>query len=252
MKSRILPPHVYHMAEVGNWRSIQTAGLLPATELVRNALVADVKWRRLVREQRPEHTVLPDGVAIRDQKRIPPTALQACLVGLSPAKWYALLNGRVFFWFDPERLNRHRNACPRPQIVMTLNACALIEAYRDFVSVTPINSGNALRKPAKRGAATFVPYDSWLASGWTSEAKALRIPERSQTHRPVELTIEVPVPDIMSYVVAVQELAIGDSFDQGSLRATQSVRETQKLELTHMSQTIGLTNSRQQDSVQMA
>jgi hypothetical protein len=120
----------------------------------------------------------------------------------------------VFFWLDPERLNRQRAACgSRPQVVLTLDAVALAEAYREFASVTPINTGNARRKPAVRGAATFVPYASWLGSAWASEASALGTAERSRSHAPVELTVAGPVPDALRYVAATQELGAGQVFD---------------------------------------
>jgi hypothetical protein len=67
------------------------------------------------RAQRLAHAELPTGVQIRDQRPMPSAALEACLVGLTLAEWYALINARVFFWFDPDRLNRQRAACePRP------------------------------------------------------------------------------------------------------------------------------------------
>jgi hypothetical protein len=201
------------MAEATNWSSIQASGLLPASHLLQIAGVTGDERRRLEREQRPEHTTLPNGVEIRDQKRVPANALRACLVGLTPAEWYLLLNARVFFWFDPVRLNRQRGACKRrPQIVLTLDAFTLVEAHRVSTSVTPINTGNALRKPARRGRSTFVPYDTWLESAWASEAAPLGTTERSRSHAPVELTIAGPVPDILRHVVAAQVLAAGQAF----------------------------------------
>ena len=213
MKDRKLPRHVYHMAEATNWPRIQEFGLLPASHLLEIAGVTGDERRWLERAQRPEHTTLPNGVEIRDQKRVPADALRACLVGLTPAEWYAHLNARVFFWLDPGRLNRQRAACKRrPQIVLTLDVFTLVEAYRELTSVTPINTGNALRKPARRGTATFVPYDTWLESAWTSEAASLGNTERSRSHAPVELTIAGPVPDALRHVVAAQELAAGQVF----------------------------------------
>ncbi|QJW93935.1 DUF7002 family protein [Frigoriglobus tundricola] len=214
MADRKLPRHVYHMAEATNWASIQATGLLPASRLIEIAGVTGEERRRLEREQRPEHTALPNGVRIRDQKPMPADALRVCLVGVTPAEWYALVNARVFFWLDPERLNRQRAACgPRPQVVLTLDAVALAEAYRESAAVTPINTGNARRKPAMRGAATFIPYPTWLGSAWASEAAALGIPERSRGHAPVELTIAAPIPDALGYVVTTQELGAGQPFD---------------------------------------
>jgi uncharacterized protein DUF7002 len=89
---------------------------------------------------------------------------------MTPAEWYGLINARVFFWLDPDRLNRQRAACePRPQVVLTVATAALVARYSKQLEITPINTGNARRQPARRGAATFVPYSAWIKSGWASE-----------------------------------------------------------------------------------
>jgi hypothetical protein len=212
-----LPPHVYHLAEAANWPSIRERGLLPASALFDLAGLAGAARGRVEREQRPDHTELPTGLFVRDQKPMPPAALSACLVGLTPADWYALVNARVFFWLDPDRLNRQRAACKqRPQVVLTLDAAALVEAYRDAAAVTPINTGNARRAPAPRSAATFVPYATWLDSGWATEAVPLGTRERKRAHPPAELTIAAPIPDALRFVVAVAELPPGESFTPGA------------------------------------
>jgi hypothetical protein len=208
--------YVYHMAEEANWASIRSLGLLPCNRLLDVAGVTGEERQRLEQEHRSEHTILPNGMHIRDQKPMPPSALRTCLIGLTPAEWYALINARVFFWIDPARLNRQRAACgQRPQVVLTLDARTLVEAYREFAYVTPINTGNARRRPARRGAGTFVSHASWLKSRWESESAALGTRERSRNHAPVELTIVGPVPDAMKHIVGVQESAIGQPFDPG-------------------------------------
>jgi hypothetical protein len=69
------------------------------------------------------------GLQVRDQRPMPPAVLEACLVGLTPAEWYALTNARVFFWFDLDRLNLQRAACePRPQVVLAVDTAKLVEA----------------------------------------------------------------------------------------------------------------------------
>jgi hypothetical protein len=212
---RNLPRRVYHLAEEANWRSIQRIGLLPAAELMAHVGLSGVDRERLERSQRMSHTVLADGVEIRDQLRMPATALRACLIGMEPADWYALMNSRVFFSLDPIRLNRLRGGCePRPQVVLILDTAGLMAGYAGRASVTPINSGHALRRAARRGAGTFVPYGAWVESGWASEAARLGIRERSRSHRPVELAIAGAIPDVMRYVVAVSRLAADERFEE--------------------------------------
>jgi len=208
-----LPNTVYHLAEESNWPSIQRDGLLSASKLLDAAGLACADRTRLERAQRLAHTELPTGVQIRDQRPMPPAALEACLVGLTPAEWYALINSRVFFWFDPNRLNRHRAACkPRPQVVLAVDTAKLVDTYREEVAVTPINTGNARRKPARRGTATFVAYAAWVESGWESEALALGVPMRKRSRQPVEVTVAGSVPDVLRFVVGVYRLPCAQRF----------------------------------------
>ena len=205
-----LPDRIYHLAEASNWPLIQRDGLLCASRLLDAAGLVGASRNRLMREQRLVHTELPNGVRIRDQRPMPPTALEKCLCGISPTDWYAMVNARVFFWFDSNRLNRQRAACgARPQVVIAVDTAALVAAHKDNVALTPINTGNARRKPARRGAATFVPFAEWVRSGWVSEAEVLGPPARKRSHQPVELTVLDAVPDIMRFVVGIFDLSAG-------------------------------------------
>jgi hypothetical protein len=163
------------------------------------------------RRHRPTNRSLADGVLIRDQKPMPPTALARCLTkGLEPEDWYELLNSKVFFWLDPRRLNRQRLACKAsPQIVLVLDATRLLLNYCSSAAVTPINTGNARRRAALRNVSTFVAYERWRIDGWEGEV----VPgakQRDRNHRPAELAISDAVPDIMDYLVATIPLGIGE------------------------------------------
>jgi hypothetical protein len=203
-----LPPLVYHLAEADNWASIQERGLLSAGRLLGTC---GVPGFRLDGSHRLSRTTLPNGCVVRDQKRIPSAALEKCLVALTPGEWYAMLNMRVFFWLDRDRLDRQRIACgPHPQVVMVVDVERLVARHHAGIELTPINTGNARRKPALRGRATFVPYREWLSSGWSSEAAALNTKARPHNHRPVELTVVDAVPDVMRLVTRVVELKKGE------------------------------------------
>jgi hypothetical protein len=204
---------LYHMAEAANWPAIKRDGLHSASTLLDLAGILGENRERLEKHQRLTHTELPNGVQLRDQRPMPPAALATCLIGIVPSEWYTLINARVFFWLDPVRLNRQRAACdPRPQVVLTVDASKLVAAYAEKIAVTPINTGNARRRPARRGAATFVPYAAWVTSAWVSEAASLGAPVRPSSHPPVELTVAGSIPDIMQFVVGVQQLAPGQLF----------------------------------------
>jgi hypothetical protein len=88
----------------------------------------------------------------------------------------------------------------------------LLESHGGRASLTPINTGAALRKPARRGRATFVPYGEWLASGWSSEAEALDTRPRPRSHKPAELTISGAVPDVLEHAIEVRHLSAGEAF----------------------------------------
>ena len=141
-------------------------------------------------------------------------ALERCLASrLVPEDWYVELNSRVFFWLDPRRLNRQRRACgSSPQIVLTVDAHRLLSTYARRAALTPFNTGNARRSPARRGRETFVPFDKWRESGWSWEAAALQTALRSPSHPPVELAIADGVEDVLDFVVDVRRLDAGEYF----------------------------------------
>ena len=114
---------------------------------------------------------------LRDQKPLPAAALRKCLVGMTPVEWYALINSKVFFWFDVDRLNRQRGACePRPQVVLEVDAMRLCGSPRaiglrcrgstretraagrqrvDDPHSCPTGRGRNLDGPARAGASAF-------------------------------------------------------------------------------------------------
>jgi hypothetical protein len=123
---------------------------------------------------------------------------------MTPQDWYALVNGMVYFWIDRDRLERQARACqPWPQLVLELDAERLLGRHAERATVTPINVGNARRRPAVRGRATFVPFGRWVDSAWAHESTGLGTPLRPASHRPAELVISNAVPEIMDYVTSI-------------------------------------------------
>ncbi|HEU5080479.1 MAG TPA: hypothetical protein VFT72_14810 [Opitutaceae bacterium] len=208
-----LPQYVYHLAESTNWPAIQREGLHSASGLIDRAGLRGKTRTSAERQQRREGIVLPSGAYLRDQAPMPPEALVRCLVGMAPADWYALINAHVFFWLDPDRLNRQRKACgSRPQVVLTIDVARLVAAYTAEIALTPINTGNARRQPAKRSTATFVPYAEWQKTAWATESAALGVRERPRSHAPVELTVRGSVPNVAELIVDVHTLGAGETF----------------------------------------
>jgi hypothetical protein len=207
--------HVYHLADAENWPSIQRRGLLSATRLLALSGLGLDEQARIERTQRPASLALPSGAVLRDQLPMPPSALARCLVDMTPAQWYALINSKVFFWFDIERLNRQRRASGiSPQaVVMTIDAERLLAVHGGRAYLSAFNTGNARRRPAVRGRQSFVPYAAWQESRWASEAAALGIRPRSASHRPVELTVGEGLPDVMDFVVSLRHLDRDETFE---------------------------------------
>ncbi len=203
------------MTEAANWPLIELRGLLSTSRLLDLAAVAGAERTALERRQRTRAATLPNGAVIRDQVPMPPAALARCLRGgITPADWYAELNRRVFFWFDPARLNRQRRACgATAQVVLVVDAPAMLARHGARAALTAFNTGNARRKPAPRGRATFVPYADWLESRWSSEAAALGIRARPRSHAPVEVAILDAVADIADFIVEVRRLGPDELFD---------------------------------------
>jgi hypothetical protein len=203
---------IYHMTDASNWPSIQQHGLLSTSRLLNLAGLDGDERYDLERRQRLRALRLPNGALIRDQLPMSPAALSVCLAsGLAPEDWYLELNRRVFFWLDRGRLNRHRHACDSsPQIVLIVDAHHLLSGYLEQAALTPFNTGNARRRPARRGRETFVPFDKWKESGWSWEAAALRTPLRPSSHPPVELAITDAVKDVLDFVVEVRRLDPGE------------------------------------------
>lgn len=219
-----LPRYIYHLADAANWLSIQQHGLLSTSALLDLSGIQGREREYIEQQQRTQQITLANGAIIRDQGPMPPAALERCLQGMTPQEWYALLNGRVFFWLESGRLNRMLKANhQRPQIVMILDTEQLLAAYAEKVALAPINTGNARRKPAMRGRQTFVPYKTWLESRWTSEAEALGTRMRPKSHSPAELTILDAVPDIMNFVKQTKYIKQGDFFLHDKIGGDQPV-----------------------------
>ena len=96
---------LYHLAEASNLPSILEHGLMSTERLLELARIPEADRTGGLRAHRPGNVRLSETVLIRDQKPMPPSALERALEGgLAPADWYALLNSFVFFWLDPRRI----------------------------------------------------------------------------------------------------------------------------------------------------
>lgn len=191
-------PVLYHMAERGSWASIRTHGLLSTSALLDLFDVTGTERERVESCRRPEPvTITRKGIGsavIRDQKPMDDAGLQRCLQdGLTPRRWYEILNARVFFWLTRARLLRlltaraYRDA---EHEVLEVDAASLVAAYKDRITLASINTGATKPMPAPRGKATIVGIPHYDYAG------------RKLSHRRepvVELAVSPGIPNIVDF-----------------------------------------------------
>lgn len=205
-------PRLWHMAQDGSWPSIQVSGLLSTTALLDLYQVNDASRIAMQSRHRPESVAisrlgLPNAI-IRDQKPMSDTALLKCLQdGLTPQQWYETLNSKTFFWTSRQRLRRllaaraYRN---QPQTVLTLRTSSLVEAHRERILLSPINSGSTIFDPQPRGHDTFLPIQDYPFDVWREKRK-------SKHKAVVELVVSGGVPDVIDHVLAVHRVVNGQA-----------------------------------------
>jgi hypothetical protein len=136
---------------------------------------------------------------IRDQKPMRESALKACLLGMTTAQWYEKLNGQVFFWLTPERVNTLLTARAyrgRKHTVLTVDTMKLLKKHIAEVRLSPINSGSTIYKPQPRGVGTFQEIRDYPFEE--------RRKVRGLANAVAELAVYYAVPDISDFVVRVE------------------------------------------------
>ena len=168
-----LHPVLTHYAEAGAHRSICARGLLPAATLAPHL---DMSVPRPAAVELG-HAVLSDNTPLLGP------GLARCLDDeLTPEDWLRILNDRVFLWADERGgagFLRARLRLGRATERLRFDALALLAPVWDRAEVTPINSGSAIRVPARRGLSTFAPlatldYDAWRRSRKTKGLDSVR------------------------------------------------------------------------------
>jgi hypothetical protein len=198
-------PILYHMAEEDTWESIKRHGLLSTSALL--DLYEMTESNRFVIESQHRFQSITikhesyGSAVIRDQKPMRETALDDCLVGITPREWYEILNSKVFFWPTQERLfsllsaKEYKN---RTHCVLTIDTAQLLERHADRVKLSPINSGSTLYVAKPRGRNTFLaPVDYPFES---------RRKLRGVRNAIAELTVEYSVPDIEDLTIKVTNM----------------------------------------------
>lgn len=196
-------PRLFHTTPAQAWPGVRAHGLLPVERLLELFEVDDAE--RLLTHRRPAahrltHPVHGDAW-LRDQRPMNEAHLARMLEGTSMtvAQYLRRINGLVFFWADPGRLERLRDLpryADQAQLVLTVDTASLLAAHGDRVVLTRINSGAALFPSGRRGPDTFRTIADF--------------PSRA---RPVELAVVGGVPDLARHLLRAQRWSGGRAED---------------------------------------
>lgn len=198
-----LYPHIYHMAEADSWPSIREHGLLSSLEVARRSGVqgqAAINLRRTHRAEKLSVNVPGIGnVVLRDQIPMAPERIERALPeGISAGDWYELINERVFFWAEEERLHRLLNGRQYKHLehdVLTIDTASLLRIHADNIRLCHMNSGNTYPAMVKRSPDIFKRIGDY------------EINRRGNPKKPVvEVTVLGGVPDIALHVRNIRRM----------------------------------------------
>ena len=198
-------PLLYHMSAQGSWPSIMKHGLFSTTALLDLFEYEGEQREKIESYRRAEWVSLRHmshgEIKIRDQKPLSEIGLRNALPStMEPKDWYRILNERVFFFPSKERLKimlKAYNNCRNTVLVVRTES--LLEAHKQNVYWSPINSGYSLQRPAYRDRSTFILL------GREPKLKHGKKPKRI-----AEITIKHHVLDIEQHVKCVIEVGKGE------------------------------------------
>ena len=197
-------PYLYHMAEADSWESIQKKGLLSTSALLDLFEISGSERFTIESCHRPECVVIRHPrhgrAVIRDQKPMRESALLKCLDTVTPRRWYEFLNKRVFLWATAHRLEsllKARAYRQKEHLVLKVDARKLLSKYEQTVSLSPINSGSTIYRPAPRGIKTFRPLRSYPFQE--------RRKKRGVANAVAEMAFDYAIRDITEYIVRVEK-----------------------------------------------
>jgi hypothetical protein len=203
-----LHPRLYHLTRPDAVPGILRHGLLPPLALL-DLHGADPATRATVLARRPDSVPLVHPVHgtawITDNAPLDDRKLQGVLDDdLTPDDWRLMLAERVFLWPDEAhalhlagaRLYRHQ-----PRALLVLDTLSVASAHAERVAISPINSGQTLYVPARRGRSTFAPLSSTDYAQWRRARPTKGLDSIK------EVTVTGGLPDIRRHLLEVRDLA---------------------------------------------
>lgn len=200
-------PRLYHVTSAGAWTTIAQHGLLSTTAVLDKLGIAGKERLAIEARRRPQSVALDHSefglFVIRDQKPLPDSKLAKCVVGCTVEEYHRLLNNKVFFWADLNRvqgLNSARAYNNNNQQMIIVNTATLVAQYGCKISLCHKNSG-ALRAFHPLGPCIFKSIGNYDP----------QVNRKGTPSRPVvELAVDYSVPDIVRHVLEVQDLKPGE------------------------------------------
>ncbi|MFZ3580974.1 DUF7002 family protein [Loktanella sp. DJP18] len=193
---RLVGPSLFHVTLVSNLAGITARGLLRPAEAARQAGFAPVD---VALRKEPETIVAHAGPMTLNHQR-------PLLAGRDQAKdflssgslkdWAMQLDERIFFWPRAMRQTYLDSLGERaPLHVLEIDAGGLFDIYADHLDLAPINSGAALRRPARRGPWLYVPATATVAAFRTNRIKRDLVKSRDSVAE-VSLRCDISSPQL--------------------------------------------------------
>lgn len=198
-----LYPKLYHMAEANSFSNILRIGLLSTVATLDRLDIRGDDRFLLESSQRSEKVYLGSqaqgNIVLRDQKPMPAARLVTALEdGISARQWYEIINSKVFFWTQSERLHKLLNARAYRAYehdVFTIDTASLINAHANSVWLCHMNSGNTFPMPSRRGHQTFKRINDYPVNSAGNPIKKV-----------AELVVDYSVPDIADHVLEIHRM----------------------------------------------
>ena len=195
-------PRLYHVTDRRSRALVERLGLLSARSLVECFVADPAERERLLSERRRDFLPLRDDAAgyaaLNDNAPLHFGKLAPKLDDrLTPTDWLRMLNERVFFWPEPqERFFAAGRRGGRELLLLTFDTASLARAYEGRLDLAPMNTGSALREPARRGLRTFTPASAVTWNEW----RRSRSDVKSSPDQVREVSIRGDVPDAASHL----------------------------------------------------
>jgi len=186
--------------------SIRRHGLLSTTALLDLFAVNGAKRFEIETKMRRESVLIRHPVhgtaVIRDQKAIMnDNRLEKALGGTSTAaEFHQLLNSKVFFWVNSDRLDTLRNAAEyrgEPQLVLIFDTRRLSAAYGKQMMLCPMNSGSCKPMPHPRSPEIFRRISGYDFEFW-------RRKKGSRAKAVVECTVDKAILDVDRFIIQTE------------------------------------------------